>query len=90
MSLNFDPPLTNGTQDLTLEAVLDLSHDLIDIKKNTVSTHSSATVEVTIFSRKSADGTTVEVDATTHRPLQHHAARPPSGRGVDPDGASWR
>jgi hypothetical protein len=72
VSLNFDPPLTNGTQDLTLDAALDLSHDLIDIKpndpNNTISTKGSATIEVAIFSRKDPDGQNVAVDATTIDP----------------------
>ncbi len=86
VSLNFDPPVTNGTQDMTLEAALDLSHDLIDIKpndpNNTISVNSSATIEVAIFSRKSPDGTTVDVDATTIDPLSVTL------RGIPP-GPEW-
>ena len=72
VSLNFDPPVTNGTQDLTLDAALDLSHDIIDIKpadkNNTINLGTTATFNVAIFSRKSPDGTSVEVDATTIDP----------------------
>ena len=57
---NFDPSLVDGTQDITLEDALDLSHDLIDIKpndkNNTINLGSTATFEVAIFSRESADG----------------------------------
>jgi Metallo-peptidase family M12B Reprolysin-like len=72
VSQNFDPPVTDGTKELTVDDALDLSHDLIDIKpndkNNTINLGSTATFEVAMFSRKSADGTTVDVDATTIDP----------------------
>ena len=86
VSLNFDPPVTNGTQDLTLEAVLDLSHDLIDIKpadkNNTINLGSTSTFGVAIFSRKSPDGLSVAVDATTIDPTSVTL------RGIPP-GPAW-
>ena len=60
VSQNFDPPVENGTQDMTYGVALELSHDLIDIKpndkNNTINLGTTATFEVAIFSRKSADG----------------------------------
>jgi hypothetical protein len=86
VSLNFDPPVTNGTQDLTLEAVLDLSHDIIDIKpadkNNTINLASTGTFGVAIFSRKSPDGQSVAVDATTIDPTSVTL------RGIPP-GPAW-
>jgi hypothetical protein len=76
VSLNFDPPdpsVNNGTVDVTLETVLDLSLDIIDIKpadkNNTINFNSGSTFGVAIFSRKSADGLSVVVDATTIDPV---------------------
>jgi hypothetical protein len=76
VSLNFDPPdpsVNNGTVDVTLETVLDLSLDIIDIKpadkNNTINFNSGATFGVAIFSRKSPDGQSVAVDATTIDPM---------------------
>jgi hypothetical protein len=72
VSQNFDPPVTGGTTEATVDDALDLSHDIIDIKpndrNNTVNLGTTATFEVAIFSRRSADGTTVDVDATTIDP----------------------
>jgi hypothetical protein len=86
VSQNFDPSATNGTQDATLETTLDLSHDLIDIKpndpNNTINSSSTATFQVAMFSRKSADGTSVDVDATTIDPFSITL------RGISP-GPEW-
>src|SRR5262249_43902333 len=55
VSQNFDPPVTNGTQAVTYDAVLDMSHDIIDIKpadkNNTINLSTTATFSVAIFSR---------------------------------------
>ena len=73
VSANFDPSLDAGTQDINLEAALELSGDLIDIKpadkKNTVNVTSTATFEVAIFSREGVDATTIDPNSVTLRGL---------------------
>jgi hypothetical protein len=65
ISANFDPSVDAGTHDINLEAALELSGDLINIKKKTISVHSSATVEVEIFSREGVDATTIDPGSVT-------------------------
>lgn len=78
VSANFDPSLDSGTKDIPLEAALELSGDLIDIKpndkNNTVSVKSSATIEVAIFSREGVDATTIDPLSVTLRGLPPGAA----------------
>jgi hypothetical protein len=89
VSLNFDPPdpnVNNGTVDVTLETVLDLSLDIIDIKpadkNNTINFNTTATFGVAILSRKTPDGQSVAVDATTLDPMSMTL------RGIPP-GPAW-
>ena len=74
VSANFDPSVDKGTQDITLNDALELSGDLIDIKKKTISVHSSATVEVAILSREGVDTTTIDPLSVTLRGLPPGAA----------------
>jgi hypothetical protein len=73
VSANFDPSVDSGTKDIPLEAALELSGDLIDIKpndkNNTVNVTSTATIEVAIFSREGVDATTIDPDSVTLRGL---------------------
>jgi hypothetical protein len=91
VSQNFDPPPPGPggvpiSNEMTVEDALELSHDFIDIKpndrNNTIHLGTTGTFEVAIFSRKSPDGTTVDVDATT---IDHMSV---TLRGLPP-GSEW-
>ena len=91
VSLNFDEPVDKGTKDITLDAALDLSGDIIDIKpadkNNRINVASSATVDVAIFSREGVDTTTIDPLTLTLRGLPGPGPIP-CGSGSSPSGGA--
>ena len=83
VSANFDPSLVAGTQDINVEDALDLSGDLIDIKKKTINVNGSETVEVAILSREGVNTTTIDPLSVTLRGLPPGAAWVLYGRRGD-------
>ena len=84
VTASFDPSLVDGTTDINVEDALALSGDLIDIKPTT--DHQRAQ----LGDRRGGDLQSRRGRYHDHRSAQRDAARPPSRRGVGPEGEAGR